>query len=137
MSNSTMIYSSKYKILENYKDYLYFKITGIPVVKAHETVINTSYGMRITLRVTIDSAPEHFSIYWTKFRSNTTEIIHDGMIGTSGGNISSPSLTIRFPTDSHVGIYKCYARNVLGLGSSVNISLIVLGGKWNYSVTSD
>ncbi|XP_076080046.1 contactin-4-like [Mytilus galloprovincialis] len=100
---------------------------GIPVVKVHETVVNAVYGISVTLHVTINSAPEHFSIYWTKFVGNATEMIHNGMIGTSGGNISSPSLTIRFPTASNVGIYKCYAKNVLGLGSSVNISLVVVG----------
>lgn len=104
-------------------------MTGIPVVKVHETVVNAVYGISVTLHVTIDSAPEPFSIYWTKFVGNATEMIHNGMIGTSGGNISSPSLTIRFPTASNVGIYKCYAKNVLGLGSSVNISLVVVGGK--------
>lgn len=104
-------------------------MAGIPIVKAHETEIKATYGSSVTLHVSIDSAPEHFSLYWTKFEVNGTEIIHNGMIGTSGGNISSPSLTIRFPTASYVGIYKCYARNVLGLGSSINISLVVVGGK--------
>lgn len=107
----------------------YFLMIGIPVVKAHETVISATYGMSVTLNVTIDSTPEHFSIYWTKSGVNTTEIIHDGMVGTSGGNISSPSLTIRFPAASYVGIYKCYATNVIGTGSSVNISLVIVGGK--------
>lgn len=105
-------------------------MTGIPVIKAHETVVKATFGMNITLHVTIDSAPQHFSIYWTKCVGNATEIIHTGTVGTSGGTVSSPSLTILFATASNVGIYKCYARNVIGSGSSVNISLSVEGGKF-------
>lgn len=108
-----------------------FKITGIPVVKGHETLVIASYGMSVTLHVSIESSPQHFHIYWTKFVDREINIIHNSTIGTTGGSLFKPSLTIHFPTVSDAGIYQCYATNVLGIGYSENISLIVEGGTLN------
>ncbi|CAG2212939.1 HMCN [Mytilus edulis] len=102
-------------------------VGGTPIVTGHETVVITTYGMSVTLHVSIASSPGHFNIYWTKVMDIETTIIHDSTIGTSGGSLFNPSLTIHFPTVSDAGIYQCYATNAIGIGHSEHISLIVEG----------
>ncbi|CAG2214959.1 HMCN [Mytilus edulis] len=122
----TCVAGNKYGIGRSNPTQLFVK-GGIPVIKVHATVIHVTYGTNVTLHISIDSAPQHFYIYWIKILSNTTETIHNGSIGTTGGSLLTPSLTIHFPTVKDVGIYKCYARNTLGIGSSENMSLLIIG----------
>lgn len=103
-------------------------MTGIPVVNGNETAVIANYGVSVTLHVSIASSPEHFNIYWTKVMDSETTIIHNRTIGTSGGSLLNPSLTIEYPTVSDVGIYRCYATNALGIGYSENMSLTIQGG---------
>lgn len=106
-------------------------MTGKPIVTGHATVVITTYGMSVTLQVSIASSPGHFNIYWTKVMESETTIIHDSTIGTSGGSLFNPSLTIHFPTVSDAGIYQCHAKNAIGIGHGEHISLIVEGGNFN------
>ena len=85
--------------------------------------------MDLPLFVNIESIPSHFGVYWTRTQNGVVEIIRSGAIGTNGGNLSFPSLTIQKPTIADNGIYVCHAQNVVGMGKSENISLHIEGGK--------
>lgn len=104
------------------------QLSGLPNITTKSTTVTATYGDGIMLSISIDAVPKLLYVYWTKFRNSSLETIHSGATGTQYGDIDHPSLLITFPTVSDVGIYNCYAVNVLGVRRSENISLSVEGG---------
>ena len=54
--------------------------------------------------------------------------INNGDSGYQGSTVGSPSLTINFATTGSNGVYKCFATNALGTGSSNPTTLTITGG---------
>ncbi|VDI63072.1 Hypothetical predicted protein, partial [Mytilus galloprovincialis] len=102
---------------------------GVPHISVYSTSVYSDYGQGVTLHVTIDSAPKYFDVYWEKSAHGLVSVIQSGAVGTEGGDVDIPSLTIAYPTLSDVGVYTVNAINALGFGKSADIKLRIRGGK--------
>lgn len=81
----------------------------------------------ITLECQVTADPTHSSVYWQKVIGNNTETLTINGGKYKGSSVSNPNLTISNTQFSDAGSYYCYARNMLGVGSSTQIILAVTG----------
>ncbi|XP_052079356.1 hemicentin-2-like isoform X1 [Mytilus californianus] len=117
----------------------YLTVIGdVPIVsQSYSTYLEVLYGTTVTINITVESEPSLLEVYWT-FKTNDKVIkIKPGTVGMNGGNMNTPSLTILHPTKFHIGIYICYATNLLGTTHSKNIHLNVIGDIPNAGIIHD
>ncbi|CAG2206440.1 unnamed protein product [Mytilus edulis] len=103
-------------------------ITGSkPIVTVDSSNETVEYGSNVTLNCNVISSPTHTEVYWQKSSNGTITSLFDGLPGVLGVTLDNPSLTIEYITREDIGIYTCFAKNSLGIGSSndtIDIDLI-------------
>ncbi|XP_063440664.1 hemicentin-1-like isoform X2 [Mytilus trossulus] len=108
----------------------------IPVVTVTTSAYMVNVDSSITLECQVTADPTHSSVYWQKVIGNNTETLTINGGKYNGSSVSNPNLTISNTQFSDAGSYYCYARNMLGVGSSTQIILAVTGTWMNYADTA-
>ncbi|CAG2210688.1 unnamed protein product [Mytilus edulis] len=108
----------------------------IPVVTVTTSAYMVNVDSSITLECQVTADPTHSSVYWQKVIGNNTETLTINGGKYNGSSVSNPNLTISNTQFSDAGSYYCYARNMLGVGSSTQIILAVTGTWMNYADTT-
>ena len=94
------------------------------------------YGSPVILECEIIADPPLLNVYWEKVSAIGTVIINTNSLGTSGINLTSPSLSFDTSTSADSGEYQCIGSNVIGISRSDTVELIVTGGTLlNYIIT--
>ncbi|CAC5378586.1 unnamed protein product [Mytilus coruscus] len=108
----------------------------VPLVNSEETDYQGTVGNDIKLNCSYDSNPQAILLYWLK---NGTRINLDFQREKySKTNISYPDLTIFNVQLNDTGIYVCCVGNVIGVGCSVYIKIVIkVEGKCNETSDSD
>ncbi|CAG2214960.1 HMCN [Mytilus edulis] len=102
---------------------------GLPVATIRKSNYLANYGDTIVLECQVTSTPVHISIYWQKVSGGFVTNITAEYPGISGITLKNPSLTIKFVTTSDAGLYRCIAKNVIGIGNSKTCNVTVIADK--------
>ncbi|XP_078326842.1 hemicentin-1-like isoform X19 [Crassostrea virginica] len=105
----------------------YLDVLGsIPSVQIPSSSYSVAYGSQIRLQCVVNSIPPATSIEWRKTYQGVTTTINFGQSKYSGGTITDPSLRIFNADLSDEASYVCSATNIVGSGSSRDITLSVV-----------
>nr|XP_022324737.1 hemicentin-1-like isoform X38 [Crassostrea virginica] len=105
----------------------YLDVLGsIPSVQIPSSSYSVAYGSQIRLQCVVNSIPPATSIEWRKTYQGVTTTINFGQSKYSGGTITDPSLRIFNADLSDEASYVCSATNIVGTGSSRDITLSVV-----------
>lgn len=97
----------------------------VPLVSREETDYQVTVGNDIQLNCSYDSNPQAMFLYWLK---NGTRIILDLQREKyTKSNVSYPDLMIYNVQLNDTGIYVCCVGNVIGVGCSAYIKLLIKG----------
>ncbi|CAC5425257.1 HMCN [Mytilus coruscus] len=107
-------------------------IGGIPKVEITSVTQIVEYGEPFSLDCNITSFPNHTSVYWQRMSNGTTLNITSDYPGLTGNTTLFPSMTILKVVSADSGLYKCYAENIVGTGSSDAVNVTVIGGKHTF-----
>ncbi|XP_060078232.1 hemicentin-1-like, partial [Ylistrum balloti] len=106
----------------------YLTVTGsLPVVSISQSQYTVVQGSSRTIDCTVTASPSATSISWERISGGvTTTLTIDGS-KFSGGQLSSPALTVLNAASSDQGNYVCTAMNSVGIGRSSQAFLSVTG----------
>ncbi|XP_052674345.1 hemicentin-1-like isoform X2 [Crassostrea angulata] len=105
----------------------YLDVMGsIPSVQIPSSSYTVAYSSQIRLQCVVNSIPPATSIGWIKTQQGVTTTINVSLSKYSGGTISDPSLRIYDADLSDEGSYVCSATNIVGTGTSQEMSLSVV-----------
>eukprot|EP00105_Crassostrea_gigas_P045483 XP_019929631.1 PREDICTED: hemicentin-1-like [Crassostrea gigas] len=99
---------------------------SIPSVQIPSSSYTVAYSSQIRLQCVVNSIPPATSIGWIKTQQGVTTTINVSLSKYSGGTISDPSLRIYDADLSDEGSYVCSATNIVGTGTSQEMSLSVV-----------
>ncbi|XP_065932028.1 platelet binding protein GspB isoform X4 [Magallana gigas] len=99
---------------------------SIPSVQIPSSSYTVAYSSQIRLQCVVNSIPPATSIGWLKTQQGVTTTINVSLSKYSGGTISDPSLRIYDADLSDEGSYVCSATNIVGTGTSQEMSLSVV-----------
>ncbi|CAC5410866.1 HMCN [Mytilus coruscus] len=102
-------------------------IGEVPVVGVLHDEYLAFVGSNITLTCQITGTPEPTDVYWERRVNNSSKFITAGTAGIHGCSLEVPSLTILYVTTLDSGMYTFHAVNPVGIGSSRQIKLKVIG----------
>lgn len=108
-------------------------LSGIPSVQIPSSSYSVAYGSQIRLQCVVNSIPPATSIEWRKTYQGVTTTINFGQSKYSGGTITDPSLRIFNADLSDEASYVCSATNIVGTGSSRDITLSVVVCKYDFT----
>jgi hypothetical protein len=105
--------------------------TDVPSVTA-SIVPSVTVGNSVVINCVVTAEPQETAIVWQKVINGVrTTLSISSNNRYSGGTVNTPSLTIGNVQDSDEGLYICQATNSVGTGSSNQVSLDVIGGKFS------
>ncbi|XP_021370011.1 hemicentin-1-like [Mizuhopecten yessoensis] len=106
----------------------YLTVTGsVPVATISQSQYTVVQGVSKTIDCTVSASPAANSVSWERINGGvTTTLTMDGT-KFSGGQLSTPSLTIISAASSDQGYYVCTAMNSVGIGRSSQAYLTVTG----------
>ncbi|XP_076112265.1 hemicentin-1-like isoform X5 [Mytilus galloprovincialis] len=111
----------------------YVDVTGnILQVTVPQNIYNVNYGQSVQLVCTVTGSPAVTDVYWVKVRNSASTTIRATTMDNSkysGVSLNNPSLTILNANQDDIAVYKCYGRNVVGLGESQQTQLNVIGSR--------
>ncbi|CAC5381889.1 unnamed protein product [Mytilus coruscus] len=104
-------------------------IGDLPEVSVPNLAVNVNFGDSVNLRCNVTAKSLHNFVYWEHKDTFATRRILTGTVGTEGSTVETPSLTLKYATNTVSGLYTCFARNAVGTSKSSTINLTVYGGK--------
>ncbi|XP_052081097.1 hemicentin-1-like [Mytilus californianus] len=108
---------------------IFLHVTGdLPEVSVPILAVNVSFGDSVNLICNVTAKPLHDFVYWEHKETFATRRILTGTVGTEGSTVETPSLTLKYATNTMSGLYTCFARNAVGISKSSTIKLKVNGG---------
>lgn len=102
-------------------------------VSVPQDIYNVNYGQTIQLVCTVTGSPAATEVYWVRVRQGQSTEIKASTMDTnkySGVTLNNPSLTVLNANENDGGVYKCYAKNIVGVGQSQQTQLNVIGSKY-------
>ena len=107
-----------------------FYIPDAPNVTNKQQSYTVTLGNTTTLLCTVSAFPPATVVTWTRLSNGVSTDINVNSDKYTGGNITTPSLTIKHVDGSDQGYYMCSATNDIGKSKSDLIYLSVTGSEY-------